>query len=1138
MSNDSGGSQYWRCAVCAETIPNVAANSLPSCPFCQRVQPGYPIKPNPSQSPGASASARSPSGSQVPSSDRSASGTQGDSGRLKEGHQTSKQEVLRGAQQPMQGVQPIQETRGPQQPRPVVLSREQQQLLHYQQQLTENQRMYNELKQKYDQQANWLGSMESNFRGQNLREDQFQQLMGQKMLCQQLWNDLQTILKQQDELWHQFIMLGGVNECQELIKYEQQLIGIEGQLKQQLDQALHLFRHMQLSSGGPQFGPNQQQQLLGQRAFCQQLETDLQIVLKRQQEFRQKFMVRGESAPQGSSQVQRTVLQGGRWVPVPEGPDQQQQHQQGMQAKTILQGGQWVPMQMPVVSDQQQQQGQPPPQHVLQGADNAQRSGGARGQQQEDEQRRLQLKQQRVEEQRRLQLEQQRDEEQRRLQLEQQRDEQRQLQLEQQRVEGQQRLQLEQQREEEQRRLKLEQQRVEEQRRLQLEQQRVEEQRRLQLEQQREEEEQRLQLEQQREKEQRRLMLEQQQQKERELLQQKHSVDAQRKEVKEKHEEIKEERMEIEGEGVQLKKQEMSQQQQQRENVEQLHKHQEMITKQKQMPQDPGEHDQQPRDKQQEIMDQLRNLREKLKVMMQQQQQQLQGEGGDQQTQQKQIEQEIQMIHQQIRSLELQMLQQQGEDDQQNQHQQQSGVQTPHREAEGISQQPGNSQQEQENQMLEQQKETQLGPQKPTDGQTGGEYDDLRRMWERVSKEQDELQQEKILQRHRQQLEQRQRREGQLKEDERREPSQTERQDDHSDGTDVCGCGTPFRPNARICANPKCGKGRRKNQPQGPPCVHCGIPLIKEGALRCGSCNKKQSEAPTKPAKGAIPLPPPPGLGQGYGYPNPPQQQPGAVQPPSSAMVVPSTSTLPHTSQSAMVFGKTASITTSVRLYQPIQVHSEENKNLSAAGDKPSAMMPPDAEQQQESSTSNPQGSPATGVSGALPSNQGSDGGDNQPIVKQPQGVPDSARSTKASGQSSHPLSAEDAAAQSQAAASTNQKQTDSLDANHNVTAGPDAGGDTSTTASASDFPEPQSTTQTGSDTVNHPLAVDDHASGEDPNDEKSEKSREESGQGKSYAAVAATNNKVLLVLNNHVTITYLQQSACMQDPKICMSLY
>ena len=120
-------------------------------------------------------------------------------------------------------------------------------------------------------------------------------------------------------------------------------------------------------------------------------------------------------------------------------------------------------------------------------------------------------------------------------------------------------------------------------------------------------------------------------------------------------------------------------------------------------------------------------------------------------------------------------------------------------------------------------------------------------------------------------------------------------------------------------------------------------------------------------------------------------------------------------------------------------------------------------------------------------------------------------------------------AAQSQAAASTKQKQTDSLDDNHNVTAGPDAGGeteDTLTTASASGIPEPQSSTQTGSDTVNHPLAVDDHASGGDPKEvtnEKSEKSQEEGGQSKSYAAIAATNKKVLLVLNDHLIITYLQ---------------
>jgi hypothetical protein len=894
------------------------------------------------------------------------------------------------AQQQTQGVQPIQETHGPQQPHPVALSREQQQLFYYQQQLAENQRAYNELKQKYDQQIHMLGSMESyfQFHGQNLPQDQFQQLIGQRMLCQQLWNNLEAVLKQQQELWHQFIMLGGVSEQQQLTKYEQQLVGIEGQLRQQLEQELHRLRYLELSSGGPHFGPDQQQQLLGQRAFYQQLEGDLQTVLKRQQEFRHKFVLRGGSAPQMSFQGQRTMLQGRHWVPVQEGPEQQRQDQRGMQ---VLQDGQWVP----VGPDHQQQQGQPPqPQQVLREAENTQRSRG--GQQQADEQRRLQVEQQRL-----------------------------------------------------------------------------------------------------------------QQQKEHELLQQKHSVDTQEKEkhgeVKEEHKEKNEERMEIEDKGIQLKQQAMSQQQQQKEL---LHKQQQMITKQQKMIQDPGGPDQQPTDKQQghhEGMEQLRNLQEKLKLMMQQQQQ---GEEGGQQPnhdQQKQIEQEIQMLRQQIRSLELQMLLQQAEDgqrpsqDKQNQHRnqlQQSGVQTP---AEDGSQQPGNNQQEQEKRMLEQQQQTQFGPQQPTDGQTDSEYDNLKHMWERVSKEQDKLQQEQILRRHRQQLEQRQRREGQLKEDERREPSLVEGQDDHSGETDVCECGTPFRPHARICANSKCGKARRKNQPQGSPCVHCGVPLIKEGAIKCGACNKKQSEAPAQ-EPGGTGIPPPPGLGQGYNYPNPPQQQPGGVQP-----------TLSHTSQSAKVFGE----------IRPTQIQSGENKNLPAAGDKPPAMVPQNA---QGSSTHAPQGSPATGVSGALPSNEGNDGGKNQPVVGQPPGVPDSARSTKdhsASGQDSHPISTEDAAAQSQAAAATKQKQTNGKTNNEanvkgaNDTTGPVAGGENEDVSTATPTNEPQSTTQTGGGTINHPLAADDHGSGGDPTKVTDEKSREGGAQAKSYAAATTTNKKVLLVLNN-----------------------
>jgi hypothetical protein len=268
----------------------------------------------------------------------------------------------------------------------VEFSHEQQQLLHYQELLAEKQLLYNELKQKYDQQIHMLRSMESDFRGQQIRSDQHQQLMEKRALCQQHWNDLQTVLKQQREVQHQFIMLGVVSE-QQLLEYEQQLIGIEQQLKPQYEQEYQRLQSMELSSVGPQFG----HELLEQRALCQQLQDDLQIVLKRRQEFQHKFMLQGESAPQASSQDQKAILQDGQWVPVPEAPKQQQQHQQGLQPnKMMLQGGQWIPM----GPDQQQQQGKPP-QQSLQGADNTQWSGG--DQQPVDEQRRLQAEQQQKE---------------------------------------------------------------------------------------------------------------------------------------------------------------------------------------------------------------------------------------------------------------------------------------------------------------------------------------------------------------------------------------------------------------------------------------------------------------------------------------------------------------------------------------------------------------------------------------------------------------------------------------------------------------------------------------------------------------------------------------------------------------------
>ena len=959
MSYDSGGC-CWRCAFCTATIPSIAANSLPSCPFCRKTQPGHHAEPipNPSQSP-APASARSPPGSQT--SDQSA--TLSDTGAMgggdsltqfKEDQRSGQQVVL--TQQQMQEMQRIEETRGPQQP----LGQEQQQLLQYQQQLDEKQRMSHMLKQHYEQELQRLRTMEWNSHRQQLGPDQIQQLMGQRTLCQQLGNDLQVVSKQQQDLWHRFVMLGGISEQQRLLEYDQQLVGIERQLKQYYEQEVQRLKYLESISSTQQLGPDQQQQLLGQRVLCQQIWDDQLIALKRRQELQHKFMLGRESGLQTSSQHQRMTLQGGRWVP--EGHDQLQHNQQGLQQGMVLLGGQWVS-----VGHDQQQLGQAP-QHVL-GADNNQWSGG--DQQQEDEQRRLQLEQRRL-----------------------------------------------------------------------------------------------------------------QQQKEREVLQHTSSLGTQQKEIKEEQKESKEE-------GVQLKQQKTLQQQQQGVNGEQLHK------QQQQMPQDQGGHDQQMRDgqqrhhEQQQRMEQLRSLQEKLKQILQQQQQ-LAEEGGQQPNhdQQKQNEQELQMLQQQIRLLEQQMLEQQGEDGQWLSHEQ-------HEQQQQSDSQQGHCEQKQG--MQQQQQETQHGSQQPIDGQhQPADNEDVRnvqnltRMWEKISQqEQEKVRQEQLrMQQHRQELEQQRRREEQLKEGEQMEQSQQEGQSDSSDGIDVCECGTPFHPHGRVCPNPNCGKPRRKNQPQGPPCVHCHKPLIKEGAIKCGSCNKKQSETPAKPAEvGGTGVPPPPGLGHGYGYSNPPHQQPAGVQTQSSTEMVASPATLPNVSQSAMVFGKTATIMTSVKLYQPTtsQFHPPGKEDLSAASDNPSAMMPPNGQQQQASSTCVPLGYPAAGASGALPSNQGNDGAENQTVVRQ---TPPSTKDHSAGGQHSamvpcttDPLR-EDAATQSQAYVSNEQKQTTLLDNNNNqrTTSGANSepGNRTAGTGGTGRPPESQSANKSENGIApDPPITTDDPATRE-----------------------------------------------------------
>jgi hypothetical protein len=784
-----------------------------------------------------------------------------DSTQLKEHQQPGKQEVL--AQQQMQR---IEEIRGPQQP-----LAQQQQLLYYRQQLGENRRLQNEFKQRYDQQALQLRSMELSLHGQQLRHDQQQKLMEQKTLRQQLFNNLQSVVKQQEELWHGFVMLGGISEQQQLLKYAQYLFEKVRKLKLVYEQGLKRFRSMELTSGVQQLGSGQQQLLQRQKAVCQQFWNDWQVALKRQQEFQHKLsMLTGEGGLQISyGHQQKEILQGQEWVPVGHSHYQQSYGQQGVQL--LDQSGKWLPI-GPAQPHYRQHDLliQQPPQHILHGAENSRWSGAD-------------------------------------------------------------------------------------------------------------------------------------QQQERKLA----SLNSQQKPVLDKQQK------EIEEEKIRLEQQKTSQQQQ---NVEQLSKPEEWTMLQ--MPQDQGGHDQQPRDEQQrrhgqqQRMEQLRDLQEKLKLKMQQQQHQQQGEEGDQRTnhdQRKQNEQEI--LYQQIRSLEQQILQQQREDDhrdQQNQQLQQSGElqqQPPHHQAED-SQQLSNNQKwpyEKEDQgTIEQQGQRQMKSesQQPSDGQYLLSYNNiedvqnirgLRQMWERISQEQDKLQQ---IQRYRHKLKQQQRKEelasspGHSHVFQNDKDSQQEGRGDHSDGVVLCVCGASFNPDARFCANPSCGRPHPRNQPQGPPCVHCGVPLITEGALKCGSCYKKQTETPTKPAEGSggIGIPPLPPLGlEGYGYSNPPQ--PGGVQLSSAIVIGPTT---PYTTP---VFGEVATIPSFVLVHQPIQGHPGGKESLSAAGNKPLVMMQPNL--QQPFSTYAPQGSPAAGISGALPPNQGNDGGENQAVVGPPPGVPGSAWSTK-----------------------------------------------------------------------------------------------------------------------------------------------
>ena len=76
-----------------------------------------------------------------------------------------------------------------------------------------------------------------------------------------------------------------------------------------------------------------------------------------------------------------------------------------------------------------------------------------------------------------------------------------------------------------------------------------------------------------------------------------------------------------------------------------------------------------------------------------------------------------------------------------------------------------------------------------------------------------------------------------------------------------CKCGAEFKHGYKVCAN--CGSPAPRNQPQGPPCVHCGELLIKKDASRCVKCGRVQpgNVKPSNPPTTPVSLPP--GLFQG-----------------------------------------------------------------------------------------------------------------------------------------------------------------------------------------------------------------------------------------------------------------------------------
>ena len=367
---------------------------------------------------------------------------------------------------------------------------------------------------------------------------------------------------------------------------------------------------------------------------------------------------------------------------------------------------------------------------------------------------------------------------------------------------------------------------------------------------------------------------------------------------------------------------------------------------------------------QQEMLEQHRRLQQNLKQVLKQQ-----AESDDQR------KQEVQTLQQDISSL-LQHQAERGQHDELHNEWKQENI----------------------GQMgVQQQQEVQHRSQQPNDDQHHQSEDkytqnvrDQTLAWHRISQEQDTLQQQQGMQQHQWRIKE------QLKENKQVFQNQEEGQDNRVDGV-VCECGTLFHPGARSCANPNCGKPRPRSQPQGPPCVHCHKPLMREGATKCISCNKKQLETPTKtPQSPGTGISPRPGLTHGYSYPNPSQQQPtSGVQPQSSAEMIVLPSLLSPTSKPSMVFGQTATIPIRL-LTSPVTIYQETNSQTQFRGKQflPASSSPTMVQLQPATSAHGHQGSPIA-LSGALPSIQGNDSDTDQTGGRQLPGFPASARPSK-----------------------------------------------------------------------------------------------------------------------------------------------